>query len=757
MGKKATRKLYKKLSKGTDGNQHILGSKLSKKEKKNKKLLNTKTKVKLSTVVRTKFKEKEAPKKINFDQIIEKEKNENQVRKRLEKTSTGAYNQQDNLAVDEQRTTQNLDEFLANPFSKEEEEAEQELEQEDKEVQEDIDENADDYELQIEEVKKKDPEFYKFLQQESADLLTLPKASSPAISSEPLESSFQEYKSFVDSILKNKRKKKALNCSKEEFSTFVKKYSTVCKKICSQKSLKEEKDFDKYVVTTTLTELKMLINSVDSYALKGLQIVFRSSTNLLKSKWAELDEKLIKLFCGEINNLLQLLTNESHVSCLRKLDFLKTIFYLMERNLNKFGSNKLDLTLFSTLKVFIETNYRCTKKSGFKKQRTVFTLISFSVQRLVALFLKQAGATSNVSLKAGLQQAQIQRRNKAKQALKARFIAEMLNYDFLPVSFVYVNVFKYIRQLALELKESLRDKINLSRVYSRPFISGLKLWAFVLQFFFAKERETDMKLTFTLRKGNQVEFRELVYPMVQIISQTMELSTKAEYFPLRIQLISLLNSIAASSGLYVPIFPHVLRMLTSRFFTSLNENLETELLLKANLNSRLRIKSQEVKDKDVAQALLKLMLEEVESFVKIYRLSVSFPEMVIPTIGCLTKLKRSIPKNKESVGVIKDLLKDIEKHSNLIIEKRKKSKFGPTNVSRMKAFSEEVERERAEEAVRENTALFAIDDLNDDLEEGKAEEENIKPVSSKQKPMKKKKRKTIDDEDDYLADAYFEE
>jgi nucleolar complex protein 2 len=82
------------------------------------------------------------------------------------------------------------------------------------------------------------------------------------------------------------------------------------------------------------------------------------------------------------------------------------------------------------------------------------------------------------------------------------------------------------------------------KVYEWKFINSLELWTDAIRAY-----------------SSQSDFKQLAYPLTQIISGVARLVPTARYFPLRLRCVRMLNKLAASTQSFVPVSMLLLDML----------------------------------------------------------------------------------------------------------------------------------------------------------------------------------------------------
>ncbi|KAK9710056.1 Nucleolar Complex 2 protein, partial [Basidiobolus ranarum] len=120
----------------------------------------------------------------------------------------------------------------------------------------------------------------------------------------------------------------------------------------------------------------------------------------------------------------------------------------------------------------------------------------------------------------------------------------------------YQHAFTYIRQLAIHLRNSmtLKSKESYKAVYNWQFVHCLAFWADVLGTYCDLDRQAEF---------GECPLQPLIYPLVQVAIGTIRLIPTHKYFPLRFHVIRSLVQLGRKTGTFIPLAPHLFEVLES--------------------------------------------------------------------------------------------------------------------------------------------------------------------------------------------------
>ncbi|KAG5508117.1 hypothetical protein GH5_07176 [Leishmania sp. Ghana 2012 LV757] len=243
----------------------------------------------------------------------------------------------------------------------------------------------------------------------------------------------------------------------------------------------------------------------------------------------------------------------------------------------------------------------------------------------------------------------------------------------------YQHTFVYLRQLAIYLRAALQQQTqsNVRAVVNWQYLNALRTWGAVVS---------------TYAEPNQLG--PLIHPVVQIATALMDLFSSPRMFPMHLHIIEVLNHISRrADGLYIPVAPYLLRILTSPSVAlSHAPNGGSFSADRVDLLFTIRVKKSQARHgayhRDIWSEALYLLTEHLAT----HSHTIGFSESFWAVESTLRKLKAQVrvPKVHSSIN---NLLRHIQTTSQKIKAKRDQANFGPCDLAAVKQFEDELKQQ----------------------------------------------------------------
>ncbi|WVN87242.1 uncharacterized protein L203_102419 [Cryptococcus depauperatus CBS 7841] len=261
-------------------------------------------------------------------------------------------------------------------------------------------------------------------------------------------------------------------------------------------------------------------------------------------------------------------------------------------------------------------------------------------------------------------------------------------YQLAP-SLSYQHAFGFIRMLAVHLRNVVRSSTTghggdnqqaFKTVYNWQYIHCIDFWSQVL----------GGSASLQNRKANaglESPLKPLLYPLVQIALGVMRLLPSSRYFPLRFHILHALLRIITHTGTYIPLAPFILEILDSTEFRRSNSKKGT--LKPLDFEYIIRASSSYLKTRVFQEGLgeeLVFLLGEYHAAVST---QIAFPEMILPVIVTIKKhIKKGTAGSPKVVSSLKTLIEKLEATKTFIETKRRNVSFAPKDRVEMERFLE---------------------------------------------------------------------
>ncbi|KAH6911958.1 Noc2p family-domain-containing protein [Coprinopsis sp. MPI-PUGE-AT-0042] len=240
----------------------------------------------------------------------------------------------------------------------------------------------------------------------------------------------------------------------------------------------------------------------------------------------------------------------------------------------------------------------------------------------------------------------------------------------------YQHVFGYIRQLAIHLRNSMKIKTKeaYKQVYNWQFAHCVDFWSIVL----AKTCDTKAEA----EAGKQSELRPLIYPLVQVAVGAIKLVPHGRSHPFHLHILRSLLHLTWHTDTYVPLSTYLVPMLASTLAP--NSRPKSSSLKALDFDTTIRVPQQYVKTRVYSEGLVEeatFLLAEWLASRPVHG-SIAFPEIVVPISVALKKSLKAGAKNSSSKeqAAVKTLLERLDDSAKWMDQRRKSVTFAPSKL-----------------------------------------------------------------------------
>lgn len=300
----------------------------------------------------------------------------------------------------------------------------------------------------------------------------------------------------------------------------------------------------------------------------------------------------------------------------------------------------------------------------------------------------------------------------------------------------YTTGFTYIRQLAVHLRTSITHptKDSYKTIYNWQYTHSLDFWSRVLSTHCSPSTNP------TLKTPSASPLHPLIYPLVQITLGALRLIPTPTYFPLRMHLTRSLLRISLTTNTYIPLFPALHEVLTS---PNLSKPPKPSTLPPLDFTTALRAPKPYLRTRPYQDGLGAQIQELLAEFFACWAKHIAFPELILPPSvalkrwlksassppsrgnkSAMTKSEREGKGNKNAKlnASIALLLQKMRANAQFVEKHRAQVRFGPSDREGVEGFLRDVKVEETPLGAFIEGARKLKEEKARVLEEGRREE-----------------------------------
>uniref|UniRef100_A0A8C6VX21 NOC2 like nucleolar associated transcriptional repressor n=1 Tax=Nothobranchius furzeri TaxID=105023 RepID=A0A8C6VX21_NOTFU len=517
---------------------------------------------------------------------------------------------------------------------------------------------ASQHKEQLSRLKNKDPEFYKFLQENDQSLLNFDDTDSSEDEEEKkyhkLPSALEDANSGDDDDEEDEEGQKGSNKSKKAADTIkvtekmIEAWKAEMKKDTSPRLFRDVTQAFKAAVATTKGEGggqcrykvadSSVFNALVLFCIKDIYVALQRMLNLKsdkdQKKYGSNKTTVITAVLRHVNQLIP------YYLCLPK-----QCRHLLKQLLKQWSTGEETGRVLA----FLALSKICRHKQE--------TYLNSVLKQMYISYVQNCKFTSPNAL--------------PMINFMQRTLTEVYSLD---TQATYQHAFIYIRQLAIHLRNAMtmKKKETYQSVYNWQYIHCLYLWCRVLS---------------TLYPSDVLQ--PLIYPLCQVIIGTIKLVPTARYYPLRMHCCRALTLLSSSTNTFVPVLPFLLEI-----FQQVDFNKKPGRMSKKPINFAVILKLNKVNlmEKAYKDGLIDQLYDLMLEYFHTQACSIGFPELALPTVIQLKAFLKECKVGNYSKPM-RQLLEKVQENSSFITGRRQKAAFGVADAAAVAAWEKQLQQE----------------------------------------------------------------
>lgn len=247
----------------------------------------------------------------------------------------------------------------------------------------------------------------------------------------------------------------------------------------------------------------------------------------------------------------------------------------------------------------------------------------------------------------------------------------------------YTTAFAFIRQLAIHLRNSIVHNKNDSfrMVYNWQFTHSLDFWSCVLAEHCSPLKEAEA--------GKESQLKLLVYPLVQVTLGAMRLIPTSIYFPLRFHLVRSLLRTSRATGVYIPLVSPLLEVLAS---AEMKKPPKASTLKAFDFAVAYKAPKSYLHTRVYQDGVGDQVAELLGEYMLLWSTSIAFPELALPVVvqlkRWLKQARSGAPRSRNAklTSQLVLVVQKLEANAKFIEERRAKVDFAPKDRAQVDAF-----------------------------------------------------------------------